>query len=121
MAHIFFPPKKSTPEEIAARKIEAQRIREKYPNRIPIIVEKDPHSKVPDIDRHKYLVPKDISVAQFLHVIRKRIHLTPDKAIFLFVRQNIPPTSSLIAEIDQMYRDEDLFLRITYSGESTFG
>ena len=40
---------------------EAQRILDKYPDRIPVIVEKDPRCKdIPDIDRKKYLVPDDL-------------------------------------------------------------
>ena len=34
---------------------ESQRIRAKYPDRVPIICEKDPRSRdIPDIDRKKY-------------------------------------------------------------------
>ena len=50
---------------------ESVRIRQKYPNRIPIVCEKDPRSTdIPDIDRKKYLVPLDLSIANFMYVIR---------------------------------------------------
>ena len=40
------------------RKEEAERILAKYPQRIPVICEKDPRSRdIPNIDRQKYLVP----------------------------------------------------------------
>jgi hypothetical protein len=38
-----------------------------------VIVEKDPKSHIQDIDKRKFLVPNDISVAQFMWIIRKRI------------------------------------------------
>ena len=44
------------------RKDEASRILQKYPERIPVICEKDTRSRdIPDIDRKKYLVPSDLS------------------------------------------------------------
>jgi hypothetical protein len=38
---------------IAVRKEEVEKIREKFPDRIPIIVEKAKTSKLPDIDKTK--------------------------------------------------------------------
>ena len=41
------------------RKAESERIKERYPDRLPIIVEKNSNCKMlPDIDKNKYLVPK---------------------------------------------------------------
>ena len=39
----------------------------------------------------RYLVPADLSVGQFVYVIRKRIQLPSEKAIFIFVRNTLPP------------------------------
>lgn len=74
------------------RVAEAARIRERYPDRIPVIVEKAEKSSVPDIDKKKYLVPGDLTVGQFVYVIRRRIKLSPEKAIFVFVKNVLPPT-----------------------------
>ena len=53
-------------------------------------MEKAPKSQVPDIDKRKFLVPNDISVAQFMWIIRKRIQLPSEKALFLFVGKVLP-------------------------------
>lgn len=103
------------------RKSEAQRILDKYPDRIPVICEKAEKSDIPDIDKKKYLVPSDLSVGQFVYVIRKRIKLNPEKAIFIFVNNALPPTSALMSQIYQEQKDEDGFLYVNYSGENTFG
>jgi len=103
------------------RKTEAARIREKYPDRVPVIVEKSPKAFIEDIDKKKYLVPADLSVGQFIYVIRRRIKLSPEKAIFIFVNGILPPTSALMSFIYEEYKDSDGFLYITYSGENTFG
>lgn len=103
------------------RQAEASRIRDKYPDRIPVIVEKADKSDIPDIDKKKYLVPADLTVGQFVYVIRKRIKVGPEKAIFMFVKNTLPPTAALMSDIYQDHKDEDGFLYITYSGENTFG
>jgi hypothetical protein len=74
------------------RKAEAERIRAKYPDRVPVICEKADRSDIPDIDKKKYLVPADLTVGQFQYVIRKRIKLAPEKALFVFCANTIPPT-----------------------------
>ncbi|KIZ02721.1 Autophagy-related protein 8d [Monoraphidium neglectum] len=103
------------------RQAEAARIREKYPDRIPVIVEKAEKSDIPDIDKKKYLVPADLTVGQFVYVIRKRIKLSPEKAIFIFIKNVLPPTAALMSSVYEDHKDEDGFLYITYSGENTFG
>ncbi len=40
----------------------------------------------------RYLVPADLTVGQFVYVIRKRIKLSAEKAIFIFVDNVLPPT-----------------------------
>mmetsp|Transcript_13795 Transcript_13795/g.27246 ORF Transcript_13795/g.27246 Transcript_13795/m.27246 type:complete len:121 (+) Transcript_13795:42-404(+) len=111
--------KEETPLE--TRKAESQRMRSKYPDRIPVIVEKAVGSDIPDVDKKKYLVPTDLTVGQFVHVIRKRIKLTPEKAIFIFVNNSLPPTAALMTAVYDEHKDEDGFLYITYNGESIFG
>lgn len=103
------------------RKSEAERIRSKYPDRVPVICEKADRSDIPDIDKKKYLVPADLTVGQFHYVIRKRIKLAPEKALFLFCSNTIPPNASLMSTVYEEQKDEDGFLYIQYSGESTFG
>ncbi|KAG0442924.1 hypothetical protein HPB47_015479 [Ixodes persulcatus] len=57
---------------------------------IEVIVERAPNSHVPSIDKQKFLVPSDITVAQFMWIVRKRIHLSPEKALFVFVGRLMP-------------------------------
>ncbi len=108
---------------------QATRIIAKYPDRVPIIVERSKLSRdVPDIDRKKYLVPKDITVTEFIYIIRKRLYninsanFTSDKALYFFVNDScMPITSQTINMIYENYQDNDGFLYVTYAGESTFG
>jgi GABA(A) receptor-associated protein len=103
------------------RKIESARIKLKYPDSIPVIVEKLLKSKVGNIDKKKYLVPCDFTVGQFICTIRKRISITPDQAIYIFVNHTLPPIGSQLSKVYADHMDEDGFLYIQYSGESSFG
>lgn len=103
------------------RKVEAQKIRNKYPERVPVIVEKVTNSDIKQIDKRKYLVPNEITVAQFMWIIRKRIDMPPEKAIFLFVNKLIPSAAKSMGELYEEQKDLDGFLYIQYSGENTFG
>ena len=109
--------------EFANRKNEADRVRTKYPNRIPVIVERAENCReVEIIDKKKYLVPTDLTMGQFIYVIRKRLKtITAEKALFIFVGNIMPPTGENMAVIYEKNKDEDGFLYITYSGENTFG
>lgn len=100
---------------------EAKRIREKYPDRVPVIVEPLKNTNIPGIDKKKFLVPSDLTVGQFVFVIRKRVKLAPEKAIFVFVNTIMPPTAALMSNIYEEHKDDDGFLYIHYSGENTFG
>ena len=90
----------------AKRKEESKRIKEKYPDRVPIICERA-STNIPDIDRKKYLVPNDLTLANFMYVIRKRIKLDPEKSIYLFVNDTIAPCSSLMMTLYDKHADHD--------------
>lgn len=107
-------------------KNEATRIRSKYPDRVPIIVERANGADVPLIDKKKYLVPGDLSVAQFIFVIRRRIKLRQDQALFLFIEDKdgkyiLAPANLLVSQVYKEYTDTSGFLFFCYSSESTFG
>ena len=84
------------------RRSEGEKIRRKYPDRVPVIVEKAPKARIGDLDKKKYLVPSDLTVGQFYFLIRKRISLRPEDALFFFVNNVIPPTSATMGSLYQV-------------------
>jgi GABA(A) receptor-associated protein len=104
------------------RKLDCSQILLKYPDRIPIICEKYLYSKAaPNIDKHKYLVGFDLTVGQFMSVIRKRMSLKPETGLYIFINDSIPSNSCLLQHLFLDYKDDDGFLYITYDIENTFG
>jgi len=55
-----------------------------------VIIEKLPGAQVNSLDKRKFLIPSDISISQLVWIIRKRVHLESEKALFLFVDKTIP-------------------------------
>jgi GABA(A) receptor-associated protein len=102
---------------------EADRIMNKYPDRIPVIVSKNPNSNnTPDIDKNKYLVPVDLTMGQLLFVIRRRLKLNPEKGLFLFVDSAVVCNSELVSTVYYRSHDpQDGFLHAVYSCENVFG
>lgn len=41
---------------------------------------------------NRYLVPAELTVGQFVYMIRKRIKIPDEKTIFMFVNDTLPPT-----------------------------
>ena len=79
---------------------------------LQVIVEKAPKARVGDLDKKKYLVPSDLTVGQFYFLIRKRIHLRPEDALFFFVNNVIPPTSATMGALYQVRISQSGFVVI---------
>jgi GABA(A) receptor-associated protein len=100
---------------------ESKRVMNTYTDRIPIICEKHRNSKIPDIKKKKYLVPKDLTVGQFIHVLRKQINIDSKIGLFIFINNNILKNSEIIYDCYEKHKDPDGFLYIKYDFENVFG
>jgi GABA(A) receptor-associated protein len=104
------------------RKKEADRIRHKYPTKVPIIIEKSTNSQLQDLNNNKHIINESITIGQILYFIRKKISIDSSQSIFLFINNiHIPMTSDTIGKVYNQYKDDDNFLYITYAPENTFG
>jgi GABA(A) receptor-associated protein len=123
MTNTTYNTKFKTSHSFSERLNESVRIREKYPDRIPIICEKSSYASAscPNIDKNKYLVPSDLTVGQFIYVIRKRLRLKPEEALYLLIKGFIPVNSSIMYNVYETYKDEDGFLYFDYCLENVFG
>lgn len=97
---------------------EFEKINGKFPDHIPIIVFTDNNIK---LDKHKYLVKDDMTVGQFMYVLRKRIDLNEHEATFLFVRNKIVTPTDMLNILYKQYKEDCGFLFLYLNKESTFG
>uniref|UniRef100_A0A3Q2YMP2 Zgc:92606 n=1 Tax=Hippocampus comes TaxID=109280 RepID=A0A3Q2YMP2_HIPCM len=125
---------------LEVRRAEGERVRAKHPDKIPIIVERAQRSRAPELDKKKYLkkkksvvstpvlshasfLPNDTkrNVGQLCFLIRQRVSLRPEEALFFFVNNSMPPSSSPLSAVYEEHHEDDMFLYLTYSNESVYG
>ncbi len=104
------------------RKITAERIITQHPTRIPVVVEcSEQLQQEHPLSKNKFAVPYELTLAQFLFVIRKHMKLQPEYAIYAFINNRLHPTTSAIGTIYAREKTEDGFMYIDIFQESTFG
>jgi GABA(A) receptor-associated protein len=100
---------------------QATTVKQKYPEKIPIICENQILSKQ-DLDlKVKYLIPKDFTIGNLIYSIRKNLVVSQEKSIFIFIDNILPRSNDRIIDLYNEYRDDDMFLYIVYCHENTFG
>jgi GABA(A) receptor-associated protein len=75
----------------------SEQILAKYPDRIPVIVEKSPNSAsdIPEIEKRKFLVPMDINLAKFSFEIRRHMKQLGENQVCFVCHHIVAITSSL--------------------------
>jgi len=107
-------------KDIFPSKESIEKLLKRYPDRVPVIV-KPIDDKQPEIDKQKYLVPKDMFLSQFIYIIKMRLkNFKSDEALFLFIDNNIPRNTETMIELYERYKIEG-YLNIKYGIENTFG
>ena len=106
---------------------DSERVLAKHHDKIPVIIGPATDT-APVISNHKFLVPSDMSVGHLMHMLRSRIQLKQNEALFIFVNSMtngshdiIPTNSYLMNHIYKLYKSEDGFLYVKYDVENTFG
>ena len=104
------------------RKLKASIILKQHPDRIPVVVEcSDQLQQIHPLKKNKFIVPFDLTLAQFIFVIRKHMKLDSAYAIFVFINNKLHPTTSIVGDIYSKEKDEDGFMYLDVFQESTFG
>jgi len=74
-----------------------------------------------NIDKNKFLVPKTITMGQFIYIIRKRLQLNGETALFITINNQLMTSSKLIVNVYDDHHEKDGFLHVVYTNENTFG
>jgi GABA(A) receptor-associated protein len=95
---------------------------EKYPGRIPVIINKKVNDPLDDLNKNKYLIPSDMIFWQVLCILRKRLHIPANKALFVLSDHGrLISNSSLVSVIYESEKSSDGYLRLVYASENVFG
>ena len=106
------------------RKTHSSDIRVKYPERLPIVMQRSMNDKIlGDMDKIKYLVPGEITITEFMAILRKRLNVNQTTSIYLYNPDNkiILSGTNSIEYLYNKYKNDDGFLYIEYCGENVFG
>lgn len=95
-----------------------------YPDRVPVCL-KRVKSSDPEIKRHNFLVPSEITFSKFICTIRGYYEkLDPSVGMYYFVGEEdrvFPSTYWTMGELFSKYNVNDRYLVIKYTMESSFG
>ena len=104
------------------RKSECEKILNRYPDKIPIVCEKAPRSKIKSIEKTKYLVEPNLILPQFKATIRKKLDLDDKEAIFFLINGKTSLSGNdTLGTIYSKYKSKDGFLYIAYASEEIWG
>jgi GABA(A) receptor-associated protein len=111
--------KRGTP--FADRQALADKIKARYPGRLPVICEPAPGCALV-IDKCKLLVDETAVVAHLLATVRQRVGtLRNTDALFLFARGSIPASAHTVREVYDRHADPDGILYVQFDQEHVFG
>jgi hypothetical protein len=95
----------------------------KYPDRVPTIIEKCEINL--KLQNHRYLLPKQMLMRDFIAIIRTKTNITEKNAIFTFVKSTdgyvLVPMSETVENMYLLHKSQDNFLYIKLGIENTFG
>lgn len=106
------------------RKKRSNTLLSKYPDKIPVILEKSKKDKyLPRIDKSKLLVAQDMTVATIIQLLKKSIKINENTSIYIMVSNNntMLSGSQSITTIYQDHKNDDGFLYLEYCTENVFG
>ena len=82
---------------IEKRTADATKIRTKYPDMIPVLLD---HNL--ELKKFKYLVPNYFSFAELMATVRMQMSIMPpDVGLFLFVNNEMPPMTSRLCDLSK--------------------
>ncbi len=104
---------------LASRIEEVQGIRSKFPNKVPVIVERfHKERNLPQLDKTKFLVPQELTMSQFVTIIRNRMSLNATQAFYLLIEdKGIASMSMTLAELYDKKKNTDGFLYMSYASQ----
>lgn len=119
-------------QTLKARKEYRKKLREQWPDRIPVIIESANRPLLPDLldsswqHKNKYLIPKDRTTQFVMDLIRKSLisqgKFNQEDSIFMFDDNNsVIQPGKLLSTAEKEYKSDDGFLHVYYTTQDPFG
>jgi len=108
------------------RKNACIRIKQKFPNKIPVILIPRPNSEGINLLKRNFIIEPDTYFSKLYTEIRSVMDETSlktysSKGIYLFINGQTIHGMITFGELYEKYADKDGFLYVVYTSENTFG
>ncbi len=107
------------------REKESKNIIEQNPNKVPIICLKDPKSNLTETKKTKYLLDKNFTISQFTALIKTKLKLNSNEALFLVAKKgnksNALAGDVPMSQVYEEFKEKDGFLYIFYTSKEIWG
>eukprot|EP00440_Ansanella_granifera_P043593 gb/GFBE01047249.1/.p1 GENE.gb/GFBE01047249.1/~~gb/GFBE01047249.1/.p1 ORF type:complete len:317 (+),score=63.73 gb/GFBE01047249.1/:1-951(+) len=106
---------------------EAEKMRQRHPDRVPVFCERSAYSSLPQLRKNKFAAPGGMTCGEFKYMVHKMIAestaqgASVDQTIYLFVNGVTPKISSTMSELYAQHRGDDGFVHVKYTAENTLG
>jgi len=110
-------------KSFGSRVKDVKEVKEKYPDKIPVIIERYNREKnLPILEQTKFLIPSEFTMCDLVRCIRRRMNLHPNQSFFFLVNDRaLVSNSATVAEVYEREQDADGFLYIVYASQEMFG
>lgn len=108
-------------QEIIFNRKKIESIIKKHPDRYPIVIS----SKSIKCNHIKY-ISTNMTVAEFMIILRKKINISDTEALFFFIKDEnntdiMIQQSATIESLYNTYKDKNLILNLMFEKEAVFG
>ena len=104
---------------------ESSQLIEVNTGKIPVLIDKDPNCNLRTLLKTKYLLSTKVTIEQFLKIIREKLEIEKEYALFLLAncksKKYAVVGSMTFGEVYEKYKDDDGFLYLIYSNEKIWG
>ena len=90
-------------------------------NRVPVIVYQSNNSRLPSLDKNKFLINQDMLLSEFKYIVQRKLNLRFTEALFLFIDFELVNNTMKIGELYNKRKSQDNVLYLKYCEENVFG
>lgn len=100
------------------RKLEVRKVISRFPDKVPLIIERRYGVDIPKVGKSRFLAPLDLTIDQLIFIVRTRMCESYKHDIYLYVGDRMLQLQQLVGDIYSMFKDrEDGFLYLSYSNK----
>lgn len=99
-----------------------EKLKERYPNKVPVIIQRDCLCRdVPELHKKRVFVSKTMLVSHLLYYVRRQLQMPAHRSIYLYVNESLPMLTQTVGMLHQEEAEDDGILYVFFATEHVFG